>query len=139
MPKNKTTQTQASVATFLEMIQDTKKRSDCATLTALIAQHTALEAVMWGTAIIGFGSYHYKYFSGHQGSAPLVGLAPRAAAIVLYLSADFENRDALLQKLGKHKTGVGCVYVKQLEDINTDILMLMIDQSIAYINALHHI
>ncbi len=95
MAKNKTTENQNSVAEYLNTIKDEKKRKDCAAIIDLITKHTALEPKMWGTAIVGFGAYHYKYESGREGDAPLVGLAARANAITLYLSNAKEKRSCL--------------------------------------------
>ena len=132
MAKNKTIETPDSVADFLATIKDEKKRNDCSTIIDIILNHTSLEPKMWGTAIVAFGSYHYKYESGREGDAPLVGLSPRANAITLYLSNVKEKED-LLKKLGKHKIGGGCVYIQKLEDIDTGILMKMIDNSIKHL------
>jgi len=132
MAKNKTVETQASVAGFLATIADGKKRKDCSAIIDLITKHTRLEAKMWGTSIVGFGSYNYKYESGREGSAPLAGLAARANAITLYLSANFNQREELLSKFGKHKTGKGCIYIQNLEDIDTAILVKMVKRSIEH-------
>jgi Domain of unknown function (DU1801) len=137
MTKNKTIETQASVKEFLEKIQDSKRRQDCTKLIELISQSTALEPKMWGASIIGFGSYHYKYASGREDDATLVGVSPRASAIVLYLFPEFQNKAELLQKLGKHKTGKGCIYINKLEDIDTGILLDMVQESIACIKTLY--
>ena len=130
MAKNKTVETKNSVPAFLKKIADGKKRKDCTAIVDLIAEHTGLAAKMWGPGIVGFGSYHYKYDSGREGDAPLTGLAPRANAITLYLGANFERRDELLSKFGKHKTSKGCVYIQKLEDIDTGILIKMVKASI---------
>ena len=132
MAKNKTTETQESVADFLKTIKDEKKSKDCAAIIKLITKHTGLKPKMWGTAIVGFGSYHYKYESGREGDAPLAGLSPRANAITLYFSNAKEKPD-LLKKLGKHKMGGGCIYIQKLEDIDTNILAKMINNSIKHI------
>ncbi len=131
MAKNKTTETKASVATFLKSIKDEKRRKDFSAIVDLISEQTGLEPKMWGTAIVGFGSYHYKYESGREGDAPLTGLASRANAIVLYLG-DFDKREELFSKFGKHKLGGGCVYIQKLEDIDLSILSKMVKKSIAH-------
>ncbi len=87
---------------------------------------------MWGTSIVGFGSYHYKYESGREGDAPLTGLASRANAIALYLTANFDKREELLSEFGKHKSAKGCIYIQKLEDIDTGVLIKMVKNSIAY-------
>lgn len=132
MPKNKTIETGSSVAGFLATISDEKKRKDFSAIVDLITKATGLEPKMWGTSIIGFGTYHYKYESGREGDAPLTGLASRSNAIALYLSSNFEKREDLLSKFGKHKTGKGCIYVQKLEDIDTGILITMVKNSIEH-------
>lgn len=87
---------------------------------------------MWGTGIVGFGSYHYKYESGREGDAPLAGLASRANAITLYLGGDYDEKEDLLQKLGKYKMSKGCIYIQKLQDINQDVLGKMIIHSIEH-------
>jgi len=132
MAKNKTIETKNSVAGFLKAITDVKKSRDCSTLANLITKNTGFEAKMWGAGIVGFGSYHYKYESGREGDAPLVAFAPRANAITLYLGSDFEKREELLSKFGKHKLSGGCIHIQKLEDIDTGILINLIKNSITY-------
>ena len=130
MAKNKTTETQNSVAAFLKTITDEKKRKDFSAIIDLVTKHTGLEPKMWGTSIVGFGSYHYIYESGREGDAPLTGIASRTNAIALYLTANFDKREELLSKFGKHKTVKGCIYIQKLEDIDTSILTKMVKNSI---------
>jgi Domain of unknown function (DU1801) len=132
MAKNKTIETQNSVADFLTTITNEKRRKDCSAIIGLIAEHTGLEPKMWGTSIVGFGIYHYKYDSGHEGSAPLAGIASRANAITLYLS-NFAEKEELLTKFGKYKKGGGCIYFQKLEDIDLGILRKMVKNSIKHI------
>jgi nucleoid DNA-binding protein len=132
MAKNKTTETQNSVAAFLKTIKEEKRRKDFSAIIDLITKQTGLEPKMWGTAIVGFGSYHYKYESGREGDAPLTGIAARANAITLYLGSEFSKREELLSKFGKHKIGGGCIHIQKLEDIDTGILTKMIKNSIAH-------
>jgi len=132
MAKNKTIETQNSVAAFLTTITDVQKRKDCSTIIDLITEHTGLEPKMWGTSIVGFGSYHYKYESGREGNAPLAGIASRANAITLYLGSIFDKKEELLSKFGKHKTGKSCIYIQKLEDIDTSILTKMVKNSIEH-------
>ena len=131
MPKNKTVENENSVAEYLAAIKDDKRRKDCTAIIAIIKNHTGLEPKMWGTGIVGFGSYHYKYESGHQGTAPLVGLASRANAITLYF-ANSEEKEDLLKSFGKHTTSKACVYIKKLEDVDTRILAKMAKNSVEY-------
>ncbi len=130
MTKNKTTETNQSVTVFINMISDEVKRRDCFRLLEIFKTHTGFEPKMWGPSIIGFGKYHYKYESGHEGDAPVTGFSPRSTAIVLYLSAKFEKRDELLKKFGKHKTGKACIYIKKLDELNPEILGQMISNSV---------
>ena len=130
MAKNKTTETENSVDDYLDNIPDEKRRQDCSAIIELIRDETRLEPKMWGTGIVGFGSYHYKYESGHEGDAPLTGLASRSNAITLYLASDFDQKDELLKNLGKCKTSKACIYIKKIEDINVSVLRKMINTSI---------
>ncbi len=132
MAQNKTTENENSVTDFLATIVAEKKRTDSAKILKLIAAQTKLEPKMWGSSIIGFGSYHYKYESGREDDAPLVGISPRANAITLYLATDFDDREELLSKLGKYKTGKGCIYIQKIEDIDTTTLTKMVKNSIDY-------
>src|SRR5690606_8674207 len=98
---------------------------------------SGFEPKMWGPSIIGFGKYHYKYASGHEGDAPITGFSPRKDAIALYLVPESEKREEMLSRLGKHKSGKSCVYVKKLADIDRDVLKEMIADSIAHITTLY--
>ena len=132
MAKNKTIETKASVKSFLATIKDEKRRSDCAAIVNIMKEQTGHEPKMWGTAIVGFGSYHYKYESGREGDAPMAGLASRVNGIVLYLASEPGEKETLLKNFGKHKVGGGCVYINKLEDIDTTILSKLIKNSIKY-------
>ena len=129
MATNKTTETSANVNDFINQITDEIKRNDAFRLVDIFSNQTGFEAKLWGPSIIGYGSYHYKYASGHEGDAPLIAFSPRASAISLYLHLPAEQREGLLQKLGKTKSGKGCIYVKKLTDINLDVLNELIDIS----------
>jgi nucleoid DNA-binding protein len=133
MAKNKTTENESSITDFINTVTDDIKRNDSLRLVKLIEETTLLKAKMWGTAIIGFGSYHYKYESGREGDAPLVGFSPRKEAIALYLSSQFKDRAELLTKFGKHKTGKACIYIKKLDDVNINVLQEMVSNSLNYI------
>lgn len=132
MAKNKTTETKESVSDYLKTIKDKDRREDCTVIVDLIKKTTGFEPKMWGTGIVGFGIYHYKYESGHEGSAPLAAISSRAGAISLYLSSAFEKREELLSKFGKHKTGKACIYIKKLEDIDTRVLAEMVRKSVEH-------
>ena len=99
----------------------------------MMEQVTKSDAKMWGSAIVGFGSYHYKYASGHEGDMCIVGFSPRKQNISLYLCGALDQKKSLLEKLGKHKTGVGCLYIKKVRDIDAKILEQIIKESIATI------
>lgn len=132
MAKNKTTETTASVADFLNSVADETKRKDSFRLVEIMEEQTGFKAKMWGPAIVGFGSYHYKYDSGREGDAPMAGFSPRKAEISLYLYQDFEEKQKLLATFGKHKTGKGCIYIKKLQDIDEAILRQLITSSVNY-------
>lgn len=137
MPKNKTTERESSVTDFINTVEDITKRTDAFELVQIVKEQTGFEPKMWGPSIIGFGSYHYKYASGHEGDAPLFGFSPRKDTISLYLYCSFENKEDLLSKLGKHKAGKSCIYIKKLIDIDVEILKKMISHSVQYLNELY--
>ena len=111
MAKNKTLETAKNVDDFINALADEVKRKDSFSLIEIIKKQTGLHPKMWGSSIIGFGSYHYKYASGHEGDSCLVGFSPRATSISLYLCSEFEQREQLLEKLGKHKMAKACIYI----------------------------
>lgn len=119
-----------SVIEFIEKVEHPQKREDAYQLLDIFTETTGFPAKMWGPSIIGFGSYHYKYASGHEGDAPLAGFSPRKAKISLYVSMDSPERDALLAKFGKHTASKACVYINKLADIDVDILKALIRQSV---------
>lgn len=129
--KAKTVETSASVTGFIKKA-DKAKQADSFELLKIFEKASGFEPKMWGPAIIGFGSYHYKYESGREGDAPLCGFSPRKQEFSLYLSSGFKEREALLKKLGKHKTAKACIYIKKMEDINVDVLKKMIGLSVKY-------
>ena len=131
MAELKTKQTEASVEAYLDTIDDPRRRADCAAISALLKKVTKCEPRMWGPSIVGFGSYHYRYATGHEGDACLVGFSSRKPEIVLYISDSFESREKLLQELGKHRTGKVCVYIKRLSDIDVGVLEKLVKASVA--------
>ena len=135
--QNKTVETKESVTTFLNAIADETKRKDCFAIAELMKKQSGFDAKMWGPAIVGFGAYHYKYDSGREGDAPLVAFSPRKNEISLYLSSGFEKRDELLKKFGKHKSAKGCVYIKKLEDVDTEVLKKMVTNSVKHVKSLY--
>ncbi|MEK5477602.1 DUF1801 domain-containing protein [Paenibacillus sp. FSL R5-0407] len=129
----KTKETENSVIEFIENVDQPKKREDAYRLLDIFSETTGYPAKMWGPSIIGFGSYHYKYATGHEGDAPLVGFSPRKAKISLYFATGDTAREALLEQLGKHTAGKGCVYINKVADINEDILKELIQQSVQFL------
>jgi hypothetical protein len=129
MVELKTQKNDASVENFLSTISDETQRADSHKLLEIFAKQTGEEPRMWGSAIVGFGQYHYKYESGREADWMLAGFSPRKAALTLYLSTGFEMDQDLLSKLGKHKLGKGCLYIKRLSDIDEDTLKLLITAS----------
>lgn len=128
--KPKTTETTKSVTAFVKTIDKTRQ-ADCMGIIEIMQKETGFEPKMWGPAIIGFGSYHYKYESGHEGDAPIVGFSPRKAEFALYI-ANFSGKEELLKKFGKHKTAKSCVYIKKLEDIDTGVLKKLVTGSVKH-------
>lgn len=128
----KTVPTKASVAAFLGQLDDAK-RQDAETVAAIMEEVTGAPAVMWGSSIVGFGQYHYRYASGREGDFFVAGFAPRKRALTLYIMAGFAAYEALLLKLGKFTVGKSCLYVKRLADVDLAVLRELIEQSAAAI------
>ncbi|MGO4548226.1 DUF1801 domain-containing protein [Paenibacillus sp. 2TAB23] len=133
MYEPKTKETDNSVIEFLDLIENSKKREDAYKLLDIFTETTGYPAKMWGPSIIGFGTYHYRYDTGHEGDAPLAGFSPRKAKISLYFATGDTERAALLQKLGKHTSGKACVYVNKVADIDVDVLKELILQSVVFL------
>jgi len=131
MVENKTQPSQASVDTYLDGIADGSRRDDCRELVRLMTRVTGHPAVMWGPGIVGFGSYHYRYESGREGDCCMVGFSSRKGDISIYLMAGFPGRDELLAKLGRHKLGKACLYVKRLGDLDLAVLERLVAGSMA--------
>ncbi|MEW9674143.1 DUF1801 domain-containing protein [Ammoniphilus sp. 3BR4] len=129
----KTKENNSNVIEFIEMVENPKKREDAYKLLDIFTETTGYKAKMWGTSIIGFGSYHYKYKSGHEGDAPLVGFSPRKAKISLYFATGDTKREDLLENFGKHTAGKGCVYINRVADIDIEVLKALIKQSIEFL------
>lgn len=138
MAKNKTTETEVDVNAFIEeFVDNDQKKRDSYTLIELISKWSGAEPKMWGPTIIGFGKYHYKYASGHEGDAPMLGFSPRKAQFSLYVYSSTERSKELLKELGKFKMGKACIYIKRLSDIDTGVLQELCAESIRYLNK-HH-
>jgi hypothetical protein len=130
MAELKTKLNDASVTEFLNGIEDEEKRADSFEILKLMKQVTKEEPKMWGSSIIGFGNVHYKYDSGREGDWFLTGFSPRNQNLTLYVIGSFKPHVDLLNKLGKHKTGVGCLYIKKLQDVDIKVLKELIKQSV---------
>lgn len=129
MAELKTKRTNASVTEYIDSL-DASMREDARELVKIFSEVTGEKPAMWGTSIIGFGQYHYKSErSAQEGDWPLTGFAPRKGKISLYIMSGFKDNQDLLKKLGKHKTSVGCLYIKKLEDIDTAVLKKIIKKS----------
>jgi hypothetical protein len=128
MPEQKTKETKASVEKFLNSV-DEKRRKDCFKILELMKQVTKEEPKMWGPAIVGFGKYHYKYESGHEGDSCMAGFSPRKQNLTIYIMPGMEKYSDLLEKLGKFKTSVSCLYIKKLEDVDLKILKEILKRS----------
>jgi len=138
MAKTKTTHTGIDVMDFVNSYVDNEqKKADSFRLIALMEEWSGFEPKMWGPTIIGFGNYHYKYASGHEGEAPILGFSPRKAAFSLYAYSETERSKALMADLGKFKMGKACIYVKKLSDLNLAILQELCMKSIQYIEERH--
>jgi hypothetical protein len=136
--KTKTTYTEVDVNEFIQTFVDNEqKQADSFRLVELMREWSGFEPKMWGPSIIGFGNYHYRYASGHEGDAPIIGFSPRKAAFSLYVYSPTEDSQHLLDKLGKYKMAKACIYIKKLSDIDISTLEKLCKASIAYINE-HH-
>lgn len=130
----KTTETANSVNAFIKKLEDKQRQADCFSIADIMQEASGFEPKMWGPAIIGFGSYHYVYESGHEGDAPLVGFSPRKNEFALYI-ANFEGKEKLLEKFGKHKTAKACVYIKKVADIDVEVLKKLVKSSVKHTKA----
>ena len=136
MAENKTTPNDQDVEQFLNSVEDERKRKDSFMILELMKQVTGIEPRMWGSSIVGFGSYHYKYESGREGDMILAGFSPRKQNLTLYNMGGFERYDDLLKKLGKHTTGKGCLYIKRLDDVDLPTLKSLIEESFKHVKQL---
>jgi len=127
----KTKPTEVSAESHIAAIASEEQRSDAQILVALMRRVTKQEPRMWGPSIVGFGSYHYKYASGHEGDSALAGFAVRGSELVVYTAPGFEGRDKLLAMLGKHRTGKGCVYIRRLANVDLKVLETLVARSVA--------
>jgi hypothetical protein len=135
MAETKTRPTAVSVEEFIAAIEHPGRREDAMALVALMEAETGEKATLWGSSIVGFGRYHYRYDSGHEGDACLVGFSPRKANLVLYVAADEARRADMLARLGKHRSGAGCVYVNRFSDVDEAVVREMTRTSVETLKA----
>lgn len=130
MAEQKTRENDRSVAQFLSRVADEKKRRDCLVILSLMQQITGYPPRMWGDSIVGFGSIHYKYATGHEGDMALTGFSPRKQNLTIYIQMGFERYADLMTKLGKYKTGKSCLYIQTVEDIDLTALGELVERSV---------
>jgi len=129
----KTKPTEKSVSAFLRAIDDTQTRADCQRLAKIMQEATGARPKMWGPTIVGFGTYHYTYASGREGDWFLTGFSPRKQNLTLYIMSGFDEYQLLLAKLGRHKTGKSCLYVRSLDDLDLAVLKRLIRASVMHV------
>ncbi|NIJ21844.1 hypothetical protein FHS95_003555 [Sphingomonas naasensis] len=135
MAETRTRPTEMRVTDFIEAAPDAVRREDAKTLVELMSRISGEEPRMWGPSIIGFGSYHYRYESGHEGDACRLGFSPRKTELVLYVLNGSSAQEALLARLGKHKTGKACLYIKKLADVDMGVLEELVRDALAAMDA----
>src|SRR5262245_41484448 len=122
----KTQRTTASVKAFIDSVADERKRRDSHQVSAMMQEITGEKPAMWGSSIVGFGTYHYKSASGQEGDWPIAAFSPRKDSLTLYMMPGFQEHKELLSKLGKHKTAVSCLYIKSLDDVHMPTLKTLV-------------
>lgn len=127
----KTQPTAVTLTEFLDALPEQKRRADCAALAAMMAEVTGEPAVLWGSSIVGFGRYRLRYADGSEAEWPIIGFSPRKNDLTLYLVLDLERTEALLARLGRHKTSKVCLYLKKLADVDNSVLLQLIQDSVA--------
>ena len=130
----KTKVNKSSVEGFLNSVKDKQKREDSFKILEMMKKITKEEPKMWGPSIVGFGKYHYKYASGHEGDMCIIGFSPRNQSLTLYIMVGSDKYESLMKKLGKYKTSVACLYIKKLEDVDQKVLKKIIAESFKYMN-----
>ena len=132
MAELKTKPTGVAVDDFIDKVPDPQRREDAKKVRAMMERLSGEPAAMWGPSIVGFGSYHYKYASGHEGDMARIGFSPRTRELVLYLLGDFPSHQPLMDRLGKYKTGKCCLYIKRLSDVDETVLEQLTAETLAY-------
>lgn len=134
MAENKTKATKASVTEFINSIDDKNRRADVRKVAAMMRKATGKRAKMWGSSIVGYGTYHYKYESGREGDFMVTGFSPRKQALTVYIIPGFSHFEKLMAKLGKYKTGKSCLYIRRLSDVDEKVLERLIDSSVKHMH-----
>lgn len=134
MAEPKTKKNEASVEEFLHSVENERRRKDSFAVLELMKEVTGEEPKMWGTSIVGFGSYDYKYASGREGNWMVTGFSPRKQSLTLYIMSGFDRYDEILGELGKHKTGKSCLYINKLDDVNMEVLRELVRESVEHMN-----
>lgn len=137
--KNKTVPTDLSVSDYLNNIEDPQRKEDCRKIHDMMKEITGRKPKMWGKTMVGFGTYHYKYESGREGNMLMTGFSNRKNAITLYILGGLKKRSKQLEKLGPHKTGKSCLYIKRLSDIDIDVLSEMIEDDFNHVQEKYEI
>lgn len=137
MAENKTTPNDQNVEHFLNAIADEQKRTDSFRVLELMKQVTGMEPKMWGSSIVGFGSYHYRYESGREGDMIIAGFSPRKQNLTIYNMGSIEQHDDLFKQLGKYTLGKGCLYIKRLDDVELPTLKRLIEESVKHVKLTH--
>ena len=135
MAELKTKKTRGSVGAFLAAVPDPERRKDARAVAALLRRVTGERAALWGTNMVGFGTYRYRYASGREGDWPIAAFAPRVDRVTLYLSFDLSRHRELLARLGKHSKGKGCLHIRRLSDVDLDVLEELARSAVAEIRA----
>jgi len=129
--------TKVSVQSFVDGLDDERRRREAKTLISMMKKLTGEKPVMWGPSIVGFGSYHYKYASGREGDAPRAGFSPRKAALTVYCVPGFASQRDLLRRLGPHTTSVSCLYIRDLGKVDLDVLRELIERSVDQVQRMY--
>lgn len=139
MAEPKTKPTGKSVTAFVKQVEPERRRAEARVMMQIMRRVTGKRPVMWGPSIIGYGKYHFVYESGREGDWMVTGFSPRKSALTIYLMAGFAGKDALLKKLGKHRTSKACLYINKLEDVDLDILEKLISKDVETMRAKYEI
>lgn len=135
MPDQKTLPSKVRVADFIAGLPEERRRAECRQLLKVFKAATGKRPVMWGPSIVGYGTYHYRYASGHEGDCFLAGFSPRKQALTVYIMAGFAEFASLLKRLGPHKKSASCLYLKRLDDVDLNVLERMVRASVKAVRA----